>query len=119
LTERFICIHGHFYQPPQESPWLEAIGIQDSAFPYHDWNERITAECYAANAMSRIWDMEGRIAQIEPYLCIEPHLLLLFRFMAYISWMLIGYDMLSCAGNRSFVKRWRGFGQVRVPYQKQ
>lgn len=61
---RFICIHGHFYQPPRESPWLEAIEIQDSAFPYHDWNERITAECYAANAMSRIWDMEGRIAQL-------------------------------------------------------
>lgn len=62
--ERFICIHGHFYQPPRESPWLEAIEIQDSAFPYHDWNERIAAECYAANAVSRIWDTEGRIAQL-------------------------------------------------------
>ncbi len=64
MTHRFICIHGHFYQPPRESPWLEAIEIQDSAFPYHDWNERITAECYAANAVSRIWDTEGRIAQL-------------------------------------------------------
>ncbi len=64
MAERFICIHGHFYQPPRESPWLEAIEIQDSAFPYHDWNERISAECYAANAMSRIWDTEGRIAQL-------------------------------------------------------
>jgi alpha-amylase/alpha-mannosidase (GH57 family) len=62
--DRFICIHGHFYQPPRESPWLEAIQIQDSAFPYHDWNERITAECYAANAVSRIWDTEGRIIQL-------------------------------------------------------
>jgi len=62
--DRFICIHGHFYQPPRESPWLEAIEIQDSAFPYHDWNERISAECYAANAVSRIWDTEGRIAQL-------------------------------------------------------
>jgi len=62
--ERFVCIHGHFYQPPRESPWLEAIEIQDSAFPYHDWNERVTAECYAANAVSRIWDTEGRIAQL-------------------------------------------------------
>jgi alpha-amylase/alpha-mannosidase (GH57 family) len=61
---RFICIHGHFYQPPRESPWLEAIEIQDSAFPYHDWNERITAECYAANAVSRILDSEGRIVQL-------------------------------------------------------
>ena len=62
--DRFICIHGHFYQPPRESPWLEAIEIQDSAFPYHDWNERISAECYAANAVSRIWDTQGRIAQL-------------------------------------------------------
>src|SRR5665811_598919 len=61
---RFVCIHGHFYQPPRESPWLEAVEIQDSAFPYHDWNERITAECYAANAVSRLWDAEGRIAQL-------------------------------------------------------
>src|SRR5664279_2445735 len=61
---RFVCIHGHFYQPPRESPWLEAVEIQDSAFPYHDWNERVTAECYAANAVSRIWDTEGRIAEL-------------------------------------------------------
>ena len=62
--DRFICIHGHFYQPPRESPWLEAIEIQDSAFPYHDWNERISVECYAANAVSRLWDPEGRIVQL-------------------------------------------------------
>ena len=64
MKNRFVCIHGHFYQPPRENPWLEAIEIQDSAFPYHDWNERITAECYAANAVSRIWDTKGRIAQL-------------------------------------------------------
>jgi alpha-amylase/alpha-mannosidase (GH57 family) len=60
----FVCIHGHFYQPPRENPWLEEIEIQDSAYPYHDWNERITAECYAPNAASRILDGEGRIARI-------------------------------------------------------
>lgn len=52
--DRYICIHGHFYQPPRENPWLEAIELQDSAYPYHDWNERITAECYAPNTASRI-----------------------------------------------------------------
>jgi alpha-amylase/alpha-mannosidase (GH57 family) len=62
--ERFICIHGHFYQPPRENPWLEAIELQDSAHPYHDWNERITAECYAPNAASRILDGEDRIQSI-------------------------------------------------------
>jgi alpha-amylase/alpha-mannosidase (GH57 family) len=62
--ERFICIHGHFYQPPRENPWLESVELQDSAYPFHDWNERITAECYGPNATSRILDGEGRIARI-------------------------------------------------------
>ncbi|MCA1724656.1 MAG: glycoside hydrolase, partial [Thermomicrobia bacterium] len=64
MTNRYVCIHGHFYQPPRENPWLEAIELQDSAYPYHDWNERITAECYAPNAASRILSGAGRIAQI-------------------------------------------------------
>jgi alpha-amylase/alpha-mannosidase (GH57 family) len=62
--KRFICIHGHFYQPPRENPWLEAVEIQDSAHPYHDWNEKITAECYAPNSASRILDGENRILDI-------------------------------------------------------
>jgi len=62
--EKYICIHGHFYQPPRENPWLEAIELQDSAYPYHDWNERITAECYGTNAVSRILNGDGRIAKI-------------------------------------------------------
>jgi len=62
--ERYICIHGHFYQPPRENAWLEFVELQDSAHPYHDWNERITAECYAPNAASRILDGENYITQI-------------------------------------------------------
>ncbi|MFO7980242.1 MAG: hypothetical protein R6V00_05340, partial [Candidatus Aminicenantes bacterium] len=61
---RWICIHGHFYQPPRENPWLEEIEIQNSAYPYHDWNERISAECYEPNAFSRILDEEKRIVNI-------------------------------------------------------
>jgi len=61
---RYLCIHGHFYQPPRENAWLEAIEQQDSAYPYHDWNERITAECYAPNGASRILDDRNRIIKI-------------------------------------------------------
>ncbi len=62
--KRFICVHGHFYQPPRENPWLETIEVQDSAYPYHDWNERITAECFAPNAACRILDGDDRIVRI-------------------------------------------------------
>ena len=62
--DRYVCIHGHFYQPPRENPWLEAIELQESAYPYHDWNDRITAECYAPNAVSRMLDDRGQIVRI-------------------------------------------------------
>jgi alpha-amylase/alpha-mannosidase (GH57 family) len=62
--QRHLCIHGHFYQPPRENPWLEAVESQGSAHPYHDWNQRITAECYAPNAAARILDDQRRIAKI-------------------------------------------------------
>ncbi len=63
-SNKYVCIHGHFYQPPRENAWLEVIELQDSAHPYHDWNERITAECYEPNATSRILDEEGVIKNI-------------------------------------------------------
>lgn len=62
--ENHICIHGHFYQPPRENAWLEVIEVQDSAHPYHDWNERITAECYAPNTASRILNGKAVIKNI-------------------------------------------------------
>jgi len=62
--DRYLCIHSHFYQPPRENPWLEAVELQDSAYPYHDWNQRITAECYAPNAASRLLDGSNRITKI-------------------------------------------------------
>lgn len=61
---RFVCVHGHFYQPPRENPWLEVVEVQDSATPYHDWNDRITAECYAPNGASRITDEQNEIIRI-------------------------------------------------------
>lgn len=62
---KYICIHGHFYQPPRENAWLETIEIQDSAAPYHDWNERINEECYAPNATARVLNDENHISTIS------------------------------------------------------
>jgi len=63
-NQRYLCVHGHFYQPPRENPWLETIELQDSAAPFHDWNERITAECYAPNGASRITNADHQIVRI-------------------------------------------------------
>jgi alpha-amylase/alpha-mannosidase (GH57 family) len=65
MTERYLCIHGHFYQPPRQNPWLEEMEAEESAAPFHDWNQRITAECYAPNAAARIVDGEGRLLEIH------------------------------------------------------
>ncbi len=62
--ERYVCIHGHFYQPARENPWLGSIDMQSEAFPYHDWNEKINAECYMVNTGSHILDSKGRITDI-------------------------------------------------------
>ncbi|TAN23928.1 MAG: DUF3536 domain-containing protein [Acidobacteria bacterium] len=59
--ERWVCLHGHFYQPPRENPWLGAIEPQASARPYHDWNERVAAECYTPNAAARILNAAGEL----------------------------------------------------------
>jgi alpha-amylase/alpha-mannosidase (GH57 family) len=64
VTKRFVCIHGHFYQPPRENPWLETVETQDTAAPYHDWNERICAECYATNGAARIVNNKNLITRI-------------------------------------------------------
>jgi alpha-amylase/alpha-mannosidase (GH57 family) len=64
MDSNYICIHGHFYQPPRENPWLEEVELEDSAYPFHDWNARITFDCYAPNTASRILDTQKRIVDI-------------------------------------------------------
>ncbi len=64
MTGRFICIHAHFYQPPRENPWLEEVETEGSAAPFHDWNQRITKECYAPNTAARILGPGGKISAI-------------------------------------------------------
>jgi alpha-amylase/alpha-mannosidase (GH57 family) len=81
--DRYLCIHCHFYQPPRENPWLEAVELQDSAYPYHDWNRRITAECYAPNAASRLLDGSNRITKI-----VNNYARISFNFgPTLLSWM--------------------------------
>ena len=63
-SKYFVCIHGHFYQPPRENPWLETVETQDSAVPYHDWNERICEECYAPNGAARMVNSKNQITRI-------------------------------------------------------
>ncbi|MGE5679825.1 MAG: DUF3536 domain-containing protein [Bacillota bacterium] len=64
MNNRYVCIHGHFYQPPRENPWLESIEVQDSAYPFRDWNERINAECYSPNTAARIQSGDGKVIDI-------------------------------------------------------
>ena len=82
-TEKFLTIHGHFYQPPRENPWLEAIELQDSALPFHDWNERICKECYNPNSVSRIVDNKNQILDI-----VNNYQYMSFNFgPTLLSWM--------------------------------
>ena len=64
-NDKFLTIHGHFYQPPRENPWIEEIEIQESATPHHDWNEKISWQCYSPNGASRIVDGKNSIIEIS------------------------------------------------------
>lgn len=65
MNKKYLTIHGHFYQPPRENPWIEEIEIQDSAYPHHDWNEKISWQCYNPNSASRIVDANNMIIKIS------------------------------------------------------
>lgn len=80
---KYVCIHGHFYQPPRENAWLEFVEYQESAHPYHDWNERVNAEAYAPNAASRILDDNKMITDI-----VNNYAKISFNFgPTLLSWM--------------------------------
>lgn len=111
-SNKFICIHGHFYQPPRENAWLEVIEIQDSAHPYHDWNERISAECYGPNTASRILDKVGGVIKniTNNYARIS------FNFgPTLLSWMEV-YDKETYEGileaDRESIERFDGHGSA-------
>lgn len=81
--KNYVVFHGHFYQPPREDPWTGIVGTQPSAAPFHDWNHRITRECYAANAASRFLHYDGRIEDI-----INNYRVLSFNFGPTLLWWL-------------------------------
>jgi hypothetical protein len=83
MGHHFLVVHGHFYQPPRENPWLGVVERQESAAPHHDWNERIAAECYTPNAFARILDDESRIIGI-----VNNYELMSFNFgPTLLSWL--------------------------------
>ena len=82
-NKTYLTIHGHFYQPPRENPWLEAIELQESALPCHDWNERVCVECYTPNSVSRIVDSRNNILDI-----VNNYAYMSFNFgPTLLSWM--------------------------------
>ena len=115
MSTRSICIHGHFYQPPRENPWLEAVETQDSAAPWHDWNERITAECYAPNAASRILDERDRILEI-----VNNYASISFNFgPTLLSWMQNAapetYEAILAADRTSRSAIAQGYNHIILP----
>jgi alpha-amylase/alpha-mannosidase (GH57 family) len=109
--KRYVCLHGHFYQPPRENPWLEDVERQESAYPFHDWNERVTAECYGPNAWSRILDEDGFITRI-----VSNYARISFNFgPTLLSWMERArpdvYEAI-VAADRSSAQRFGGHGSA-------
>jgi len=108
---RYVCIHGHFYQPPRENPWLEQVETQDSAAPFHDWNERITSECYAPNGASRVLNKQNEIIRI-----LNNYSHISFNFgPTLLSWLEENaprtYRMV-LEGDRASQKRFSGHGSA-------
>lgn len=109
LTPRgFVVIHGHFYQPPRENPWIEQIEVETSAYPYHDWNTRINEECYTPNSCARIFDSQHRILDI-----INNYEFISFNFgPTLLSWLAakapLAYQRILDADRRSLARLGHG-----------
>ena len=65
MSHRYVCVHGHFYQPPRENPWLGEVEREDSALPHHDWDSRIAEECYGPAVLGVRGGSDGRAISYE------------------------------------------------------
>jgi len=111
MSRKYVCVHGHFYQPPRENAWLEAVEMQESAFPAHDWNDRITRECYAVNAKARFLNGEGKIDRT-----VNNYALMSFNFgPTLLAWMKdaapAAYSNI-LASDRASAQRFEGHGSA-------
>ncbi len=110
MKEAYVAIHGHFYQPPRENPWLEFIETEESAFPFHDWNERVAVECYRPNAHARILDHRGRILDL-----LNNYSFISFNFgPTLLSWLEKQFPSVYrkiLEADRESLKRW-GYGNA-------
>lgn len=110
-TNKYVCIHGHFYQPPRENAWLETVELQEGAQPFHDWNEKINFECYAPNAVARILDKDNKIKKI-----VNNYAQISFNFgPTLLSWLeendQVTYKKIQEADKMS-VERFNGHGNA-------
>lgn len=107
----YLCVHGHFYQPPRDNPWLEIIELQKSASPFHDWNERITRECYGPNTRSRLHGNNGFITKL-----INNYEYMSFDFgPTLLSWLEIKHPWIYfqiLAADKTGQKRYNGHGNA-------
>ena len=113
--KRVVAVHGHFYQPPRVDPWLEAVPRQPSAAPYHDWNERIEAECYAPVVAAHILDGDGKTRRVMN--CLEH---MSFNFgPTLLSWMEVSaretYEAVIAADRVAVARSGHG-GALAMPY---
>jgi len=107
----YICVHGHFYQPPRENPYLGIIERQPSAHPFNNWNERISSECYRPNAFARILNDHGEVLGI-----VNNYEYLSFNIGATLMSWLEAYDMETyekiIEADEISSKKWNGNGNA-------
>ena len=111
MANKYLCIHGHFYQPPRENPWLDAIEYQESASPYHDWNERVTSECYGPNTRARVHGDKGLILKL-----VNNYEYMSFNFGATLfSWLKKTHPWIYneiLTADRKSIARYNGHGNA-------